>query len=134
MSVEVMERRTSERLLLACWLAILARIFLILGLITTPVAIISDAIWEVLYVLSLGIFLLVMGANTGLAFVLRCPNCGRRVLIESKEPKHSAARKADHLDYWGTVVWSVVRHQKFSCMHCGIIYRPRQRRNETRRH
>ena len=124
MSVALMERRTSERLLLACWLAILARIFLIVGLITTPVAMISYEIWELLYVLSLGIFLLVMGAYTGLAFALRCPNCGRRVLIESKEPKHSGARKADHLDYWGTVVWSVVRHQEFSCMHCGMIYRP----------
>ena len=125
MNVALMEGRTSERLLLACWLAILARIFLIVGLITTPVAIISYEIWELLYVLSLGIFLLVMGAYTGLAFVLRCPNCGRRVLIESKEPKHSGAQKADHLDYWGTVVWSVVRHQAFSCMHCGMIYRPR---------
>jgi predicted RNA-binding Zn-ribbon protein involved in translation (DUF1610 family) len=125
MSVALMERRTSERLLLACWLAILARIFLIVGLVTTPVAIISHEIWELLYVLSLGIFLLVMGAYTGLAFVLRCPNCGRRVLIESKEPKHSGARKAHQLDCWGTVVWNVVRHQEFSCMHCGMIYRPR---------
>ena len=124
MNVALMERRTSERLFLACWLAILARIFLIVGLITTPVAIISYEIWELLYVLSLGIFLLLMGVHTGLAFVLRCPNCGRRVLIESKEPKHSAARKADHLNYWGTVVWSVMRHQEFSCMHCGVLYRP----------
>jgi len=123
MGVALMEHRTLQRLLLACWLAILARIFLIVGLITTPVAIVSYEIWELLYVLSLGIFLLLMGAYTGLAFALRCPNCGS-VLIESKEPKHSGARKADHLDYWGTVVWSVVRHQEFSCMHCGMIYRP----------
>jgi hypothetical protein len=111
MSVAVLEHRTSQRLLLACWLAVLARVILIVGLITAPVAIISYEIWEFLYVLTLGIFLLVMGAYTGLAFVLRCPNCSRHVLIESKEPKHSAARKAEHLDYWGTVVWSVVRHQ-----------------------
>ena len=125
MSVAVLEHRTSQRLLLACWLTVLARVILIVGLIATPVAILSYSIWELLYVLTLGIFLFVMGAYTGLAFVLRCPNCGRRVLIESKEPKHSAARKAEHLDYWGTVVWSVVRHQEFTCMHCGVLYRLR---------
>jgi hypothetical protein len=125
MSVAVLEHRTSQRLLLACWLTVLARVILIVGLIATPVAILSYSIWELLYVLTLGIFLFVMGAYTGLAFVLRCPNCSRRVLIESKEPKHSAARKAEHLNYWGTVVWSVVRHQEFTCMHCGVLYRLR---------
>ena len=65
MSVALMERRTSELLLLACWLAILARIFLIVALITTPVAIIGYEIWELLYIVTLGIFVKVMGLCLG---------------------------------------------------------------------
>jgi len=125
MNVAVMERRTSERLLLACWLAILARIFLITGLITTPVAIINYSRWELLYVVQLGILAVVLAVYIGLAFVLRCPNCSERFLLESMGPKHAAARKTAHLDYWGTIVWSVIRHQEFTCMHCGVLYSPR---------
>jgi hypothetical protein len=125
MCVALMEHRTSELLLLACWLAILARIFLIVGLITTPVAIISYWIWELLYVLQLGTLMVVLAVYFGLAFVLRCPNCSKRFLVESPGQKHPAARKAEYLNHWGTIVWSVVRHQEFTCMHCGVLYRPR---------
>jgi hypothetical protein len=122
-SVAVMERRTLQRLFLACWLAILARIFLIVSLITTPVALISYGMWELLYVVQLGILVVVLVVYIGLAFVLRCPNCSKRLLVELMGPKHPAARKAKRLDYWGTIVWSVVRHQEFTCMHCGVSYR-----------
>jgi hypothetical protein len=124
MSVTVMERRTLQRLFLACWLAILARIFLIVSLVTTPVALISYGMWELLYLVQLGILVVVLVVYIGLAFVLRCPNCSKRLLVESMGPKHPVARKEKHLDYWGTIVWSVVRHQQFACMHCGVLYRP----------
>jgi hypothetical protein len=124
MNVAPMERRTSELLLLACWLAILARIFLIVGLITTPVAIISYSIWELLYVLQLGTLMVVLAVYFGLAFVLRCPNCSKRFLVESTGQKDPAARKAKHVNHCGTILWSVVRHQGFTCMHCGVLYRP----------
>ena len=120
------ERRTSQHLFLACCLAILARIFLIVALIATPVVIISYEAWELLYVVTLGIFVLVVTAYITLALVLRCPSCGEYFLIESMGPKRPgrrpAAQKTEHFDYWGTIVWSVVRHQEFACMHCGVLY------------
>jgi len=122
MSVGIMKRRTSQRLFLACWLAIFARIITIVGLIATPIVILNYEIWELLYVALLGIFAIVMAVYIGFAFVLRCPRCGNRFLVEPSGAKHPAARRAEHLDYWGTVVWNVVRGQEFTCMHCGILY------------
>jgi len=123
MSVAVAEPRTSQRLFLACWLAILARIFLIVGPITTPLAIISYGMWELLYLGLLGTFVVFMTVHISLAFVLRCPNCSKPFLLESTGRKDPAVRKVEHFDYWGTIVWSVVRHQEFTCMHCGVSYR-----------
>ena len=98
-----------------------------MALITTPVAIISYEIWELLYIVTLGIFVLVVTAYITFALVLRCPNCGEYFLIESMGLKRlgrrPAAQKTEHFDYWGTIVWSVVRHQEFACMHCGVLYR-----------
>jgi len=51
-----------------------------------------------------------------------CPSCGNRFLVEPSGAKHPAARRAERLDYWGTVVWNVVREQEFTCMNCGILY------------
>ena len=60
MSVGIIERRTSQRLFLACWLAIFARVIIIVGLIATPIVILNYEIWELLYVVLLGILAIVM--------------------------------------------------------------------------
>src|SRR5215813_8941951 len=82
MSVGIIERRTSQRLFLACWLAIFARVIIIVGLIATPIVILNYEIWELLYVVLLGILAIVMAVYIGFAFVLRCPSCGNRFLVE----------------------------------------------------
>jgi DNA-directed RNA polymerase subunit RPC12/RpoP len=121
--VAVLGPRTSERLLRASWLAVVARILLIAGLITTPVALLNYELWEFLYLMFLAAFAVVMTVYLGLALVLKCPDCGKRFLIESTEPKHPAARRAKHFDHWGTLVLSIMRNREFTCMHCGSLYR-----------
>jgi hypothetical protein len=108
----------------ACWLAIIVRVLLVVGLIALPVAIVSVSIWEFVYVIVLAIFVVTMAAYLGFAFTLRCPACRRRFLMESG-PKHLAVRKAPHFGYWGTMVWGVVRSRQFICMYCGALCRVR---------
>lgn len=111
----------SRLALVACWLAVLVRVFLVLGLIAIPVAFVSYAVWEWIYMIGLGAFVVLMGAYIGLAFTLRCPSCRRRVLVESRRGKHPAARKARHLGHWGTLVRDIIRQRQFICMHCGAL-------------
>ncbi len=104
----------------ACWLAIVVRVLLVVGLIALLVAMVSVSIWESVYVIVLAIFVVTMAAYLGFALTLRCPACRRRFLMESG-PKHSAARRAQHFGYWGTVVWDIVRNRHFICMYCGVL-------------
>lgn len=110
----------SRFVLVACWLAIVVQVLLVVGLFALPFAIVSLSLWELVYVIVLAIFVVAMAAYLGFAFTLRCPACRRRFLMESG-PKHSAARKAQHFGYWGTVVWDIVRSRQFICMYCGAL-------------
>jgi hypothetical protein len=100
-------------------------VLLVVGLIATPVALASYAVWEWVYLVVLSAFVVLMAAYIGLAFTLRCPGCTRRFLVESRGGKHPAARKAQHLGHWGTVVLDIIRHRQFTCMYCGALCRVR---------
>lgn len=115
----------SRLALVACWVAVLVRVVLVIGVIAIPVAFASYAIWEYIYLTVLGAFVVLMGAYIGLAFTLRCPHCRRRFLVESRGGRHPAARKAEHLGYWGTLVRDTIRDHQFTCMHCGALCRVR---------
>jgi hypothetical protein len=110
----------SRFVLAACWLALVVRVLLVVALIALLVAIVSVSIWKFVSVIVLALFVVTMAAYLGFAFTLRCPACRRRFLMESG-PKHSAARRAQHSGYWGTVVWDVVRRRQFICMYCGAL-------------
>lgn len=113
----------SRLALVACWLAVLIRVLLVVGLVTTPVVFASSAVWEWIYLFVLGSFVVLMAAYMGLAFSLRCPACRRRFLVESRGATHPEARKAQPLSRWGTMVLDIIRHRQFTCMYCGILYR-----------
>lgn len=115
----------SRLALVACWLAIVVRGLLIIGFITIPLAYADYAVWEWIYVMVLAGCVALMGAYALLAFTLRCANCRRRFLVESRMGKHPQARRARPLGHWGTVVRDIVRQRQFVCMHCGALCRVR---------
>ncbi len=53
---------------------------------------------------------------------LRCPGCGRRVLIETGGPFHPTAKVGwgGFGGHYAPVVVAVLRHGRFTCMHCGV--------------
>jgi len=93
------------------------------GLIATPIAFASYAVWEWIYIVVLGPIVVLMAAYMGLAFTLRCPVCHRRFLVEAWGAKHPAARKAQYLGHWGTVVTDILRKHQFTCVYCGSLCR-----------
>ncbi len=113
----------SRLALVACWLAVVVRVLLVGGLIATPIAFASYAVWEWIYIVVLGPIVVLMAAYMGLAFTLRCPVCHRRFLVEAWGAKHPAARKAQYLGHWGTVVTDILRKHQFTCVYCGSLCR-----------
>lgn len=115
-----MEPRTVSRcLLVACWMAIVARLLLVAVLIAIVLTFVYFEAGQLLYLVSLAALVAVWGTYFLLALALRCPDCRRRILVESRHPKHPNARKEEHFGHWGTLVWAVVRRRDFTCMHCG---------------
>src|SRR5438874_7819831 len=114
----------SRLAIVACWLAVLVRVVLVLGLIAMPIALASTTGWAWIEDMILGVFIIPMAAYMALAFTLRCPSCRRCFLVEPRA-KHPTARKIGHLDHWGTVVRDVLRQRQFTCMYCGAPCRVR---------
>jgi DNA-directed RNA polymerase subunit RPC12/RpoP len=117
------EPGVSSLALVACWLAVLVRVLLVVGLIGVPVAFLIDAVEEWIYLFVLGPFVFLMAAYIGLAFTLRCPACRRRFLVESRGSKHPEARKAQPFSHYSTMVLDIIGHRRFTCMYCGILCR-----------
>ncbi len=109
----------SRRVLVACWLAVSARTLLVFGVLALPLAWVRADAWEYLYLAVLPVFVLIWGIYLGFSLTLRCPACGRRFLIEPRDPKRPAARSMRYCDSWGTVVSDVIRGRQFACMYCG---------------
>jgi len=121
-SVPSQEATASRLALVACRLAVVVRIVLVVGVVTLPIAFLSSTAWNWIHEIVLALFVVLMGAYIGLAFTLRCPNCRRRFLVERRD-RHAAAKKAEHLGHWGTVVRDVLRQRHFTCMYCGVLSR-----------
>jgi hypothetical protein len=119
--VNALSKTTKKAVLLASWLAVLARILVIVALIGTVVAVLHYEIWTLLYLVLLSAVVVVWGGYLGLAISLRCPACRQHFFIEKRGPKHAAARKAQYFDYWGTTVLDIIRRREFTCMYCGEI-------------
>jgi uncharacterized Zn-finger protein len=79
----------------------------------------TDVVSESLLTTTFGLFLLSVVLWVTLSLSLRCPNCGRRFLLELPGEKHAEARKITGLTFWATVVIDVLRNKNFVCMYCG---------------
>jgi len=84
-SVPSQEATASRLALVACRLAVVVRIVLVVGIVTLPIAFLSSTVWNWIHEIVLALFVVLMGAYIGLAFTLRCPNCRRRFLVERRD-------------------------------------------------
>lgn len=94
------------------------------GLLVMPVALAIAAFAKTAIVgfLACGTAVVVGAASHfGLAVVLRCDACNRRVFVSPvQNPPY--AEKWGHLNAWGSVVTRIAFQRRFRCMHCGQNY------------
>jgi hypothetical protein len=104
-------------LIFITWVLILVFIVLLLAGSMTKSPVIELATAAVLW-----IFVVSALFYTGLAFLLKCPSCNRRFLVESLDQKHRNAHKLKGLDHWATTVIDIGRNKRFTCMYCGQTF------------
>jgi hypothetical protein len=110
--------RVTRRALAACWLALLARLVLVIGVLTVPAAFVRGDVWESIYLSVLAAFVLTWGASIALSLTVRCPRCRRRFLLPRPPWSRSAKGKTHHLQDPHTAVWDIVRVRNFVCGCC----------------
>jgi uncharacterized Zn-finger protein len=108
---------------LACWLAILLRIFLVVALLSTVLLVINHPVWATWYLAQLSVVVVVWLAYFAVVAIVRCPGCRSRFLLESWRRKHPDARKLGHADHQGTAILDALREQHITCMYCGRRWR-----------
>lgn len=109
----------------ACWLDVVVRIVLVVGLLSTLLALVDYYAWETWYVVELAGFVTIWAIYVALTLALRCPGCQSRFLLESWRPKHPSARKLPDFDYHGSAVRDVICDRRITCMYCGRAWRVR---------
>lgn len=57
-----------------------------------------------------------------LALIHKCPVCAKRPMIEGFAPVHPDSVSQSKLSGWAGVAWSVHRHRRFNCIHCGTAF------------
>lgn len=56
------------------------------------------------------------------AALIKCPNCGEKMLKQTYKPKHVSAARYPALDYWSSAVIDCVRKKQITCMYCGTSF------------
>jgi hypothetical protein len=77
--------------------------------------------WSILFAVALCIFFINMFVFLPLAFSFRCPHCDRFVLVHdwrTLRPARKRVLAAFGLASWVAVVFDIVLHHEFTCMHC----------------
>ena len=77
--------------------------------------------WAILFAVALCIFFISMFAFLPLAFSFRCPHCDGFVLVQDWRTLQRARKRvlaALGLASWVAVVFDIVLHHEFTCMHC----------------
>lgn len=77
--------------------------------------------WAILFAVALCIFFINMFVFLLLAFSFRCPHCDGFVLVEdwrTLQPARKRVLAALGLASWIAVVFDIVLHHEFTCMHC----------------
>ena len=66
-----------------------------------------------------GAFFVLAVLHLVLSFSHSCPRCRKHPTIQGILPIHKNAQPEVGVDGWAHVVWSVWRHKRFVCIHCG---------------
>lgn len=66
-----------------------------------------------------GLFLVAAGAHVVLAFLHRCPACGKHPTVQGLGPVHPASMSQSRLSGWSGAIWNVFRRKQVVCIHCG---------------
>jgi hypothetical protein len=77
--------------------------------------------WAILFVVALCIFLINMFVFLPLAFSFRCPHCDGFLLVQdwrTLPPARKRVLAAFGFASWVAVVFDIVLHHEFTCMHC----------------
>lgn len=77
--------------------------------------------WAILFAVALCIFFINMFVFLLLAFSFRCSHCDGFVLVEdwrTLQPARKRVLAALGLASWIAVVFDIVLHHEFTCMHC----------------
>lgn len=77
--------------------------------------------WAILFAVALCIFFINMFVFLLLAFSFRCPHCDGFVLVQdwrTLQPARKPVLAALGLASWVAVVFDIVLHHQFTCMHC----------------
>jgi predicted RNA-binding Zn-ribbon protein involved in translation (DUF1610 family) len=69
------------------------------------------------------IFMVAALPHLVLAFMHKCPACGKHPTIQGFTPVHPASAKQSKLRGWAGVVVRVVANESFICIHCGTAWR-----------
>jgi DNA-directed RNA polymerase subunit RPC12/RpoP len=56
------------------------------------------------------------------AALIKCPNCGEKMLKQTYKPQHARATRYPALDYWSSAVIDCVRKKQITCMYCGTPF------------
>ena len=95
-----------------CWFAVL-----LIGIV-----LVFSCHWVILFTVALCIFFINLLAFLPLAFSFRCPHCQGFVLVgnwRTLRPARKRVLAALGLASWVPVVFDIVLHHEFTCMHCG---------------
>ena len=95
-----------------CWFALL-----LVGIV-----LVFSCHWAILFAVALCIFFINLLAFLPLAFSFRCPHCHGFVLVQDWRTLQSIRKRvlaALGLASWVPVVFDIVLHHEFTCMHCG---------------
>ena len=93
-----------------CWFAVL-----LVGIV-----LFFSCHWAILFTVALCIFFINLLAFLPLAFSFRCPHCQGFVLVEDWRTLSIRKRVLAALGFasWVPVVFDIVLHHQFTCMHC----------------
>ena len=108
----------SHFLYLVAWLGVWSLCWFVVLLV--GIVLVLSCHWTILFAVALCIFFINLLAFLPLAFSFRCPHCQRFVLVEDWRTLSIRKRvlSALGLASWVPVVFDIVLHHEFTCMHC----------------
>lgn len=99
--------------------AVAAWAFGLLALMALAMSWVLGPSFEVAAKGALGLFFVAAGAHVVLAFLHRCPVCGKHPTVQGLTPVHPDSVSQSRLSGWSGAIWNVFRRKQVVCIHCG---------------